>query len=103
MGSIGLAPAKGDFFKQVEGTFRAASVEGPEFDLRLVECRDILDDDVQETFSLMFLAPADTPAVQRTYRLTNDAMGSLDVFLVPLRQDGTGVYFEAIFNRLKNG
>jgi hypothetical protein len=46
-------------------------------------------------FALLFACPV--PAPQGTYALQHEALGQLDVFLVPIRQDGAGVHLEAIF------
>jgi hypothetical protein len=47
-------------------------------------------------FSLLFKCPV--PAAQGTYALQHEALGQLEIFLVPLRQDGAGVQLEAIFS-----
>jgi hypothetical protein len=98
----GPLPTREQFSSQVNRTFRASVPDAAEFELTLIEFREITDDDFQETFSLLFLAPADFAANQGTYQMENDEMGSLDIFLVPIKRDDKGIYFEAIFNRLKN-
>ncbi len=47
-------------------------------------------------FSLLFSCPV--PAPQGTYALHHEALGQLEVFLVPVKQDGAGVQLEAIFS-----
>jgi hypothetical protein len=50
-----------------------------------------------EPFSLEFVGPA--PALeQRTYQLQHPALGSLEIFVVPVGLDDEGVRYEAIFN-----
>lgn len=98
----GGLPNRAHFSKQVGRTFRAAGPDGTEFELTLTECSEIVDNDTQETFSLLFLAPAGTAPAQMTYTLVNDEMGPIDVFLVPASSVGNGLYFEAIFNLLKS-
>jgi hypothetical protein len=51
----------------------------------------------RDPFRLAFLGPADPVLPQRTYRLEHDALGTLDVFLVPIAQDAGGTTYEAIF------
>jgi hypothetical protein len=32
----------------------------------------------------------------------HDAMGKFELFIVPVEQDAQGVYYEAVFNRLRD-
>lgn len=51
----------------------------------------------REQFSLYFRGPR-TPALpQRIYALSHAGLGALDIFLVPIRQDETGMTYEAVF------
>ena len=97
----GHLPTKEEISQQVDKTFRASASEGPEFDVSLLEFTDIADTETVETFSLLFRAPSDIGRTQGIYHLEHDEMGSMDIFLVPIRQDEQGLYFEAVFNRLK--
>lgn len=47
-------------------------------------------------FALLFSSPVLAP--QGTYALQHEALGKLEIFLVPIRQDGAGVHLEAIFS-----
>ena len=51
----------------------------------------------REQFSLHFRGPASPALVQRTYRLEHAQLGSLEIFLVPIRRDATGMMYEAVF------
>lgn len=51
-----------------------------------------------EPFSLTFRGPRELTLPQGTYRLAHPALGSLDVFLVPIRGAATTVDYQAIFN-----
>jgi hypothetical protein len=48
-------------------------------------------------FSLRFLGPLDPILPQRIYRLEHDAVGPLEIFLVPVGRDASGTHYEAIF------
>ena len=48
-------------------------------------------------FSLIFRSPPATPLPQRIYRLQHDELGALDLFLVPIGPDETGMCYEAVF------
>lgn len=49
------------------------------------------------SFSLVFRGPADPVLPQRMYRLELERLGALDLFLVPVRRDGDGTHYEAVF------
>jgi hypothetical protein len=50
----------------------------------------------REAFSLLFSSPV--PAQQGVYALHHPALGRLEIFLVPVAQDGAGVQLEAVFS-----
>ena len=52
----------------------------------------------REPFSLVFRGPATPHLPQQTYAMSHEGMGRLDVFLVPIGPDETGVRYEAVFN-----
>jgi hypothetical protein len=47
-------------------------------------------------FSLLFSCPV--PAPQGMYMLHHESLGQLEIFLVPVKQDGAGVQLEAVFS-----
>jgi hypothetical protein len=51
-------------------------------------------------FSLVFKGPADLSLRQNTYRVRHKELRPFKLLVVPFKQDETGVYYEAIFNRL---
>lgn len=55
-------------------------------------------DPSREAYSLLFCGPSQPILPQRTYRIANDAMGELDIFLVPIGPQRDGFGYEAIFN-----
>lgn len=55
----------------------------------------------QEQFSLLFRGPHDRMLRQGMYRTQHDQLGTFDLFIVPVSQDKDGVYYEAVFNRLR--
>jgi hypothetical protein len=48
-------------------------------------------------FSLLFRGPLTPVWPQRIYRVDHDALGSLDLFLVPIGPRDGGMVYEAIF------
>ncbi|MBA8879177.1 DUF6916 family protein [Phyllobacterium myrsinacearum] len=49
-------------------------------------------------FSLLFRSTSQVVLPQKMYRLKNMALGSLDIFLVPVARDKDGIIYQAIFN-----
>ena len=49
-------------------------------------------------FSLIFRSTTPVVLPQRMYRLKNQSMGALDVFLVPIGRDVGGTVYQAVFN-----
>lgn len=53
----------------------------------------------RKSFSLIFTNPRkDAYLTQRIYRLEHEKVGSLELFLVPLGPDPSGMRYEAIFS-----
>lgn len=48
-------------------------------------------------FSLLFHGPADGWLRQGTYTFEHDAMGRMDIFVVPLGSDAEGMRYEVVF------
>ena len=95
---IGRIPSKAEFASVLDSSFLAYSSGGSEFSVRLMELNDS-SSTVQETYSLEFVAPVKTAPLQGIYRLVHEKLGEIEMFLVPIKKDETGLYFEAVFNR----
>jgi hypothetical protein len=54
-----------------------------------------------ERFSALFRGDANRLLPQSTYRMEHEGFGSVEIFIVPIRRDGEGIYYEAVFNRVK--
>jgi hypothetical protein len=48
----------------------------------------------------VFRGPVDVPPNQSIYTLQNDKLGAVELFLVPVKKDDKGLYFEAVINHL---
>ena len=51
----------------------------------------------REQFSLHFRGPHLPALPQRIYRLEHGQLGTLDIFLVPIARDASGMTYEAVF------
>jgi hypothetical protein len=83
------------------GAFRLSGEGLPEpVALELVEARSLTKADPglrRQPFGLVFRGPREPVLPQRIYRLDNPSTGPQDLFLVPIRRDDAGTYYEAIF------
>ena len=103
MSSIaGTIPAGGEFSAQVNSTFTARLDDGPEFSVCLVNVDVRQSDDQVDNFSLEFRVPVEMPQAQAIFHLEHPELAEMDLFMVPVRQDADGLYFEAIINRFLN-
>jgi len=90
-----------EFSKHVGTTFHAKFDER-EVDLTLAEVKGYMPEPTEEKkmerFSLFFDGPADAVLPQQSFQLRHEAMGELDIFLVPISSDEKRVRYEAVFN-----
>ena len=52
----------------------------------------------RKPFSLLFLGPPSFVLPQAIYRFEHDAIGTFEMFIVPIGQSAEGVSYEAIFS-----
>ena len=93
-------PTREAFAGRLHTKFAMRSDESEPIELELIDVRDQAASVTHESFSLMFRAPVEAPAHQGTFRLEHESGEALDVFLVPVKRDDTGLFFEAVFNCL---
>lgn len=55
----------------------------------------------QVEFTLEFRGPLNTFLGQGARNFKHDQMGQFELFIVPVKQDTQGVYYEAVFNRVR--
>ncbi|HKA35494.1 MAG TPA: hypothetical protein VKH43_01655 [Thermoanaerobaculia bacterium] len=92
-----------DFSRLLGRTFRLLLEGNPALELVLVEARSLSPGrgaagPRREPFSLVFRGPASPILPQRIYPLENEALGRLEIFLVPIEAGAEGVKYEAVFN-----
>lgn len=54
--------------------------------------------DGNEAFAVVFQSARPEPIPQRIYHMSNPQMGELELFIVPIGKDETGVRYEAVFS-----
>lgn len=90
-----------DFGPHVNSTF-ALQLGGTSMDLALAEAtRQVVrpfPGMMREPFSLIFRSSSQIVLPQRMYVLKHPAMGSVDIFLVPVGRDPRGIVYQAVYN-----
>jgi hypothetical protein len=89
-----FAPAVGDSFTLDAG-------EAGELALELLDARALERDDIpaggRTPFTVVFRGPAEPLLPQRIYRLEHHAIGTLEIFIVPVDRVEGGTIYEAVF------
>lgn len=95
----------GSFIPHVGTAFRLSSSALPAgLDFSLVSATPVGESrrggQVRErAFSVIFLGPPGAPILpQATYHLEHEALGRLEIFLVPVGREGDRIQYEAVFN-----
>jgi hypothetical protein len=75
------------------------NADGEAQELTLDECKRLGGATLErEPFSLVFRGPREPVLPQRTYPLSHQELGRLEIFLVPIAQDADGTRYQAIFS-----
>jgi hypothetical protein len=93
-------PARDEFASCLGSGFRVVDPSLDPFDLELVQVSDLKTTPEQQNFSILFLGPAEHFMPQSIHRLAHDRLGELDLFLVPIGQQGETILYQAVFNHL---
>jgi len=94
-----LADVTHELFNDVVGEPFAIEAEGVSaVELASVEVKPSHEEGKAGPFVLTFHGPADTLLPQKIYKLEHKKLGLLEIFLVPVDQDKSHVYYEAVFN-----
>lgn len=93
-------PTLANFASAVNTNFGVRHNDDEAVNFTLVECKSHISNELQECYSLFFKGPVDHPPVQDTYILENDQLGEMQLLLVPVKRDESGIYFEAVMNHL---
>ena len=94
-------PKHEEFVPQLNSKFNVQVDEANAVELVLSEVGELKTTDRQELFSIVFRGPLEVFLGQGIRQLQHEALGELGLFLVPIKQDESGFYYESVFNRLK--
>lgn len=91
---------KEDFNKHLHQKFRVHA-DGVSLETELIECVSLGSGEEKEgrrePFSILFRGPMEPILWQRIYKVEHEQMGTLDLFLVPIGPDKTGMRYESVF------
>jgi hypothetical protein len=87
------------FSQRLNSKFKVSREPADALELELVDAQDVGTTLKQEQFSIIFRGPLDTFLPQSMYTVEHGELGSFALFIVPIKQDNEGFYYEAVFNR----
>ena len=91
-----------EFTRAANTKFQVEFDENTHVDLELITVSDVRLYPQQEEFAIEFRGPLEIFLAQGPHNFSHEQMGRFELFIVPIRQDEQGFYYEAIFNRLRN-
>ena len=90
-----------EFSKNANTKFQVEGDQNTQVELELTAVSELKLYPEQVEFSLEFRGPLNAFLGQGARNFSHEQMGQFELFIVPVRQDGQGFYYEAIFNRLR--
>jgi uncharacterized protein DUF6916 len=90
-----------EFSKHVNTRFDVQLDETNAVQLELTEVSPLKQFPRQEEFAIVFRGPLNAFLGQGLRSFSHEEMGQFELFIVPIRQDAHGSYYEAVFNRIR--
>ena|SRR6185295_6279115 len=90
-----------EFTKNANTKFQVQADENTRVEVELTNISELKLHPHQEEFAVQFRGPLDMFLGQGVRDFTHDQMGQFQLFIVPIKHDEQGVYYEAVFNRLR--
>lgn len=90
-----------EFSKAKNTKFQVEFDENTRVELELIAVSEIKLYPQQEEFWIEFRGPLEKFLAQGGHNFSHEQMGQFELFIVPIKQDEQGFYYEAIFNRLR--
>jgi hypothetical protein len=78
---------------------KAMETDGASLEIRLIEVKRRPAPPGYEQFSALFIGPASPVYPQGIYRFAHPAMGTLDLFMVPVGRAAAGIQYEVCVSR----
>jgi len=90
-----------EFTRNANTKFQVQVDENTTVELDLTEVSELKLYPRQEEFTLLFRGPLNAFLDQGVRNFRHEQMGEFELFIVPIKQDADGFYYEAIFNRIR--
>ena len=90
-----------EFTRNANTNFQVQVDENTAVELDLTEVSELKLYPRQEEFTLLFRGPLNAFLDQGVRNFKHERMGEFELFIVPIKQDADGFYYEAIFNRIR--
>ncbi|HEX3249731.1 MAG TPA: hypothetical protein VHS05_09910 [Pyrinomonadaceae bacterium] len=90
-----------EFNRNANTKFRVQTGDTGPVELELIEVSELKMYPRQEEFTLTFRGPLNSFLDQCVHSFTHDQIGEFELFIVPIKQDADGFYYEAVFNRIR--
>lgn len=87
------------FLQNVNTKFHVSADDTTRVELELAEISELKQLKAHEQFSVVFRGPLELFMGQGMRSFDHEKLGQFELFIVPIRQDGNGFYYEAVFNR----
>ena len=88
--------------KNLQTKFRTLAGPDKYVEVELIEVSALTGLPHQEQFTITFRGPREAGLGQGTRLFAHENLGESEVFIVPIRNDEHYIYYEAVFNRLRN-
>ena len=96
---MNLTDATHELFNEVVGdSFSIDADDVKSLELASVEVKPSQEGANRKPFVLTFKGPVEVLLPQSIYVLEHKTLGQLEIFLVPVDQDDSHVFYEAVFN-----
>ena len=88
-----------EFTKNLNTKFHTQVDETQRVELELAEVSQLKQTSHNEEFAVVFRGPKKIFLGQGMRAFEHDELGKFELFIVPIREDEKGYYYEAVFNR----
>jgi len=89
------------FVQNVNTKFHVSANDTNQVELALAEVSELKQFKAHEQFAVVFRGPLDLFMGQGMRSFDHDKLGRFELFIVPIRQDREGYYYEAVFSRFR--
>lgn len=96
-------PSYAAFVANLHTVFRIQAEATSTYELELVHVSERRLVPPYEAFSITLRGPLNAFLDQRMYSMAHEALGTLDLFIVPIAREDDGYAYEAVFNRRARG